>query len=243
MFESSWHGYEAKPLEFEGREAIVVFPKEVREGAPWTLKAEYRTAFPDVELRLLAEGFHVAFVQNETRWATEAECALKARFVRYVSETFHLAPKCIPVGMSCGGAYAVKFAGLYPELVQCMYIDAPVLNFCSVPGKSWNKFNDEVWHPEFVKAYPGIQRWQLPGFQGHPICYANVLIRNRIPVILVWGKEDLTVPYEENGLLLEQAMEGTGLLKVFPVPSRGHHPHGFIGDNQPIVDFIKEHCQ
>ena len=54
MLESNWHGYEAKPFLFEGREAIVVFPKKARPGNPWTLKTEYRTAFPDVELRLLA---------------------------------------------------------------------------------------------------------------------------------------------------------------------------------------------
>ena len=241
MFESNWHGYEAKPFLFEGREAIVVFPKVAREGKPWTLKTEYRTTLPDVELRLLAEGFHAAFVTNENRWFTPDEIALKARFVRYVSETFGLSPKCVPVGMSCGGGYAVKLAGMYPELVQCMYIDAPVLNYCSVPGKNHNKFNDGVWHQEFCRAYPGIQRWQLPGFREHPICFVDVIREHKIPIVMVWGKEDLTVPYGENGLLLEQALEGTGQLKVFEVVARGHHPHGFIGDNQPIVDFILEH--
>ena len=243
MFESNWHGYEAKPFLFEGREAVVVFPKKARPGNPWTLKTEYRDAFPDTELRLLAEGFHAAFVKNENRWFTPEEVALKARFVRHVSQTFGLASKCVPIGMSCGGGYAVKLAGMYPELVQCMYIDAPVLNYCSVPGKIGNKFIAGMWESEFVKAYPGIRRWQLPGFREHPICFADVLKKHGIPILLVWGKEDQTVPYEENGLLLEQALEGTGQLKVFEVAARGHHPHGFIGNNQPIVDFILEHCQ
>jgi len=242
MFTDSWHGYEARPFLFEGRDAVVVFPKQTRPGAPWTLKTEYREAFPDVELRLLAEGFHVAFVTNANRWATEEECALKARFVRYVSETFGLAAKCVPVGMSCGGCYAVKFAGLYPELVRCMYIDAPVLNFCSLPGHAGRTKNADMWPQEFVHAYPGLQRWQLPGFQGHPICYAGVLMEHRIPVLMVYGTEDTTVFYDENGLLLEQAMEGTGLLRVIPVNCRGHHPHGLMEDNQPIVDFILENC-
>ena len=60
---------------------------------------------------------------------------------------------------------------------------------------------------------------------------------------MVWGKEDLTVPYPDNGLLLEQALEGTGILQVHAVACRGHHPHGFIGDNSPIVNFILENCQ
>ena len=168
MFASNWHGYEAEPFFFEGREAVVVFPKKARCGNPWTRKTEYWDAYPDVELRLLAEGFHAAFVTNENRWFTPEEVELKARFVRYVSETFGLAPKCVPVGMSCGGGYAVKLAGMHPELVQCMYIDAPALNYCSVPGKNCVPLNEEIWHAEFCKAYPGIRRWQLPGFREHP---------------------------------------------------------------------------
>lgn len=238
----TWHGYEMTRFTFEDREAIVVFPKETRPGSPWALKTEYWDAFPDVELRLLAAGFHVAYVKNKNRWATREECAAKARFARFVSETYRLSPKCVPVGMSCGGAYAVKFAGLYPELVQCMFIDAPVLNFCSIPGKPGDPVYESMWSREFVYAYPGLNRWQLPGCDEHPVCQVDRLIAAKIPVILVYGLEDRTVLYEENGRLLEEAFAGTDLLKVIPVGARGHHPHGLIGDNRPIVDFILTHC-
>ena len=237
-----WHGYELKRFSFEDREAIVVFPKEVRAGAPWALKTEYWDAFPDVELKLLEQGFHVAYVKNKNRWFTREECDAKARFVRFVSETYQLNPKCVPVGMSCGGGYAVKFAGLYPELVACMFIDAPVLNLCSIPGKPGNSLCESMWNNEFVKAYPGLQRWQLPGSDEHPICQTASILKNQIPIIMVYGLEDQTVLYEENGRLLEEAFAGTDLMKVIPVGARGHHPHGLISGNRPIVDFILEHC-
>lgn len=242
MFEPEWYGYETRSFLFEGREAVVVFPKKARQGSPWTLKTEYRTAFPEVELQLLAEGFHGAYIRNDHRWFPPEDIHRKARFIRYVSRTFGLAEQCVPIGMSCGGGYAIKLAGMYPELVRCMYIDAPVTNLCSVPGRNHVPFNDGVWDTEFVKAYPGIGRWQLPGFREHPICFAHVLRQHRIPIIMVWGREDQTVPYAENGLLLEQALEGTGQLKVIGVNGRGHHPHGLIGNNRPIVDFILENC-
>lgn len=238
----TWHGYEMIRFPFEDRDAIVVFPKAARPGAPWALKTEYWDAFPDVELRLLEAGFHVAYAKNKNRWFTREECDAKARFVRFVTEQYHLSPKCVPVGMSCGGGYAVKFAGMYPELVACMFIDAPVLNFCSIPGKPGNPVYESMWDNEFSKAYPGLNRWQLPGSGEHPICQAERIIAANIPVIMVYGLEDLTVLYEENGRLLEEAFAGTGLLKAIPVGARGHHPHGFIGSNQPIVDFILEHC-
>jgi len=238
----TWHGYKMERFQFEDREAIIAFPKEARSGAPWALKTEYWDAFPDVELRLLEQGFHVAFVKNKNRWFTREECDAKARFVRFVSSAYGLNGKCVPVGMSCGGGYAVKFAGLYPELAACLFIDAPVLNFCSIPGKPGNPVYESMWNNEFVKAYPGLNRWQLPGSQEHPICQVDSIIAHKLPTLLVYGLEDQTVIYEENGKLLEEAMADTGLLKVIPVGARGHHPHGLIGNNQPIVDFILEHC-
>lgn len=237
-----WHGYRAENFAFEDREAVIVFPNETRPGAPWLLKTEYWGAFPDVELRLLEKGFHVAYVKNKNRWSTREECDTKARFVKYVSQHYHLCPKCIPVGMSCGGGYAVKFAGMYPELVACLYIDAPVLNFCSIPGKHGVPLYETMWEKEFVFAYNGIHRHQLPGSGEHPICFAEALVENRIPVLLVYGKEDQTVLYSENGQLLEDAFHGTDLLTTIPVAARGHHPHGMIGDNTVIVNYILQHA-
>ena len=233
-----WHGYAAHRFSFEGRSAIVVFPKKAAAGSPWALKTEYWDAFPEVELSLLERGYHVAFVQNKNRWATEEECHAKARFVRHVTQTFGLSERCIPIGMSCGGAYAVKFGGMYPELIRCMFIDAPVLNFCSIPGQYGNSFYESLWEKEFSLAYPGIKRHQLPGANIHPICYAPTLLAHKIPIVLVYGTEDRSVIYEENGRLLKEAYEGTGLLKTIAVNARGHHPHGMIGDNSIIIDFI-----
>ena len=33
----------------------------------------------------------------------------------------------------------------------------------------------------------------------------------------------------------------TGLLTTIAVNARGHHPHGMIGDNSVIVDYILKH--
>lgn len=238
----SWHGFEMERFMFEEREAIVVFPKAAREGRPWLLKTEYWDAFPDVELRLVEQGFHLAYVKNHNRWATQEECAAKARFVKHVSCVYGLNSKCVPVGMSCGGGYAVKFSGLYPELVKCMFIDAPVMNFLSIPGKYGNPVCDRIWNQEFVFAYPGIKHYQLAGWNEHPISYADSLREHAIPILMVYGEEDETVLYNENGRLLAEAMEGSGLLKEIAIPYRGHHPHGLIKDNQPIVDFILSHA-
>ena len=240
--ESSWNGFLCERFEFEGRDAIIVFPKVKSAVREWALKTEYWNAFPDIEIKLLERGFHLAFVKNKTRFATKEDCDIKARFVKYISEKYTLSNKCVPIGMSCGGAHAVNFAGLYPELIQCMYIDAPFLNFCSYPGKIGNAECERVWQNEFVKAYTGIERYMLLNSDIHPICKADILIKNKIPVVLVYGTEDNTVIYEENGKLLEMAYDGTGLMTLIKVGCRGHHPHGKIGDNTEVVNAICNLC-
>ena len=237
----TWNGFACERFEFEGQPAVVVFPPAGTSVKKLVLKTEYWNAFPDVERRLVERGFHLAYVANRTRFATREDCDTKARFVRFLAEKYGLSERCIPVGMSCGGAHAVRLAGFWPELVSCLFLDAPVLNYCSFPGKLGVAEDEYVWDHEFVLAYPGIRRHRLLGFSEHPLNMADVLIAHRIPVLLVYGTEDRCVNYEENGRLLELAYEGTGLLKAVPVPLRGHHPHGMIGDNGELVRFLAEH--
>lgn len=243
MSETIWKDFKSVNFKFEGRSAHVVFPKEADNKKNWTLKMEYCNAFPQTELELLKRGFHVAYVENESRFATKADCDLKARFVSYLHENYGLREKCVPIGMSCGGAHAINFAGFYPELTACIYIDAPVLNFLSYPGKIGNVHMEDVWEKEFIAAYPGITRSKLLCFNNHPINKAEILIKNKIPVIMAYGTEDCTVDYNENGKMLELEYERTPeLLKIIPRVLQGHHPHGFPENPGIIADFIEEHC-
>lgn len=241
--DSVWYGLRCRHFTFEDRDAVVVLPDVKNANGHLVLKTEYWGAFPDVEIQLVKRGFHLAYLQNKTRFATKEDCDAKARFIDHLSKAYHLNGKCVPIGMSCGGAHAIRFAGFYPDLIDCIYIDAPVLNYQSYPGKIGNIDQMHVWDTEFTAAYPGIHRYLLPGFSEHPICMADTLIAHRIPIIMVYGTEDSTVSYDENGRLLEDAFENTYLLKTIAVPCRGHHPHGLIGDNSPIIDFILKHTQ
>ena len=238
-----WNGYESEEFVFSGRKGIIVFPREANSAREWALKTEYWGAFPKMELALLEKGFHIAFFQNQTRFATEEECAEKAEFCKYLIQTYALSPKCILIGMSCGGAHALTFAGLYPELTKGMILDAPVVNYLSYPGKWETPGNAEVWEKEFVQAYPGIKRYQLLHFSNHPISRVETLLQHRIPILMLYGTQDTAVPYEENGRLLEEAYQGTeGLLQIIPRQLQGHHPHG-LEDPSPIVDFVMGICR
>lgn len=243
--ETLWHGFKQVEFEFEGRYASLCLPnsKEKASGR-WTLKCEYKDAFPETELELLKKGFHAAYLENSSRLAPRADCDAKARFVKFLAENYGLKEFCVPIGMSCGGAHAVRLAGFYPELCECMFIDAPVLNYLSFPGKLGNAEYESVWENEFLKTYPDMNRARLTGFSEHPLNMADALIENKIPILMLYGTEDKTVPYNENGAILEEAYKAfPELLTVISRNFQGHHPHGIPGDPSLIVDFIINHTK
>ena len=56
--------------------------------------------------------------------------------------------------------------------------------------------------------------------------------------MLVWGDADRTVPFAENGLLLQRAYERAGVpLLVQRKPGCAHHPHG-PADLNAAMEFL-----
>lgn len=234
-----WNGFEKEEFIFEGRKAVLVFPKKADKRKNWLLKTEYWNAFPEREKDLIGEGFHLAYIENETRFATKADCDIKARFSDFLSEKYGLRDKCVLVGMSCGGAHAVNFAGFYPQKVACIFLDAPVLNFCDYPGRLGENDCCYVWENEFVKAYPGITRAKLLNFDNHPIGKTDILKEHNIPIVMMYGTEDKSVDYEANGRLLEIEYENNPLLTVIKRNLQGHHPHGYTDAPEAFAEYIK----
>ena len=235
-------GYGAEEFSFRGRQAILVRPETPDPQRRWMLKTEYFGAFPETEAALLARGFHLAYLKNRNRWGLDEDIRDKADFVRYVSETFSLAPRCVPVGMSCGGLMAVELAALAPEMVSVLYLDAPVLNLLSCAGGFGKAEIPPEMRREMLDAL-GMTLTDLINFRRHPMDRLGPLVRNRIPALLVYGDADRTVPYEENGVHLERAYRAAGVpLLVQRKPGCDHHPHG-PSDPEAAVRFLLEHSR
>ena len=47
----------------------------------------------------------------------------KVFFTEFISSQFGLYEKCVPVGMSCGGLIASKFAARHPQYVSALYLE------------------------------------------------------------------------------------------------------------------------
>lgn len=236
MTESIWNGFKRIDFLFEGREAILVFPKEPNKNKNWLLKTEYFTAFPDFAIEMLHRGWHLAFIRNVTRWCLEEDLDLKKRFSDYLSAEYGLYKKCVPIGMSCGGLIATKFAAKYPEYISALYLDAPVMNLLSCPAALGNGKTNLM--QEFTKA-TGMTLSQLICYREHPIDKMHLLLENKIPIILVYGDSDDVVPYGENGALLEAYYrKNGGIITAIGKAGCGHHPHG-LTDNAPLIEFVE----
>ena len=234
--------FECEEFEFLGRAAKIIYPPKGTKNGKWMLKTEYFGAFPNLEVELLRRGYHLAYLKAKERCGTDPETAAKVEFIKYISEKYGLSKKCIPIGMSCGGLQAIKLAGMAPELISVLYLDAPVVNFMSWPMGLGNCpiYTSEKVQREFLDAY-GLTMTTLISFREHPLDKIPVLIKNRIPAVLVYGDSDLSVPFEENGKLVLDAYEKTDIpFAAFCKPGCGHHPHT-LPDNTPIIEFFEKY--
>ena len=234
--------FETKEFTFQGRAAKIVYPPCAANGK-LVLKTEYFPAFPFFEVEMLKRGYTLCYVSHPTRWAPDSETAVMAEFVHFVAAELGFEPKCIPVGMSCGGLQAVRLAELYPEVVSVLFLDAPVLNLLSMAGLGECKCEAvPLFWDELVKTY-GFTRSSIINFRKSPIDNMEPLIANNIPIIMLYGDADITVLYEENGQILEDYYrEHGGDMKVMRFPGRGHHPHS-LEDPTPIIEYVEAHLK
>ena len=73
----------------------------------------------------------------------------------------------------------------------------------------------------------GLSRSQMLAYRDHPLDHIGEIVAHRIPLLLMCGGKDTSVPFEENGQYLRDAYAQSTVpfMELF-MPNRGHHPHG-----------------
>lgn len=236
--ESVWNGFKRLDFKFNGRDCVLICPEKPCEDNKWLYRTEYFGAFVDIELAMLKKGYHLAYMQNATRMCPESDTDMRPLFCELLSKEFNLNPKCALIGLSCGGMQAVYFTAKYPQYVACAYLDAPVMNYLSWPfamGKSQNDCSQE-----FINSM-GMGLSEMLNFRNHPIDQKAKLLESNVPILLVSGDSDKTVPFCENGQLLYDYFKANGgNIELIIKQGGDHHPHG-LEDNSAIVNFITKY--
>ena len=138
-------------------------------------------------------------------------------------------------GFSRGGLYALNWAIANPEKVACLYLDAPVCDVFSWPGRE----QPELWQDL-------LQKWdttdeEMASFAGNPIDHLQPLAAAGVPILAVCGDSDRVVPYSENMEVLRNRYVALGgPVEVILKPGCDHHPHS-LENPEPVVDFILRH--
>lgn len=215
---------------FKSKKCIVVsLEDESKRNGKTILKTEYFSAFPELQNEMVRRGYTLIFIENRNRWGTPEQIEDQYEFINYASRELGISNKVITIGMSCGGMMSVHLAASHPDCIDALYIDAPVMNYLSCPGRFVDSTDvtDGMW-TEFENAWH-MTKSELLLFRGHPIDKLDKLVENKIKVYMAYGDSDKTVPYHENGIALERAYVANGIENLLFVDKKvgvDHHPHG-----------------
>lgn len=184
--------------------------------------------------------------------------------IKDLIEQLHLQKPVSLAGISFGGALATDFTSDYPELVNKVVLIDPVYTtqIPKVPefipeiketitanDRANGQMDDFIYpelHPDWVKQY--LPQMQYKGFHRSLISTAynyhyngressTSLNSKHKPVLLIWGKEDKTVPFTYS-----DSIRSVLKTQFLPVDDAAHLPHLEKPEivNPAIVTFLKK---
>jgi hypothetical protein len=160
---SEWHGFDrydfimddqtlavtpfkAPPGEGDGikdppkgtHRCVIVVPKELAPGNPWSWRGCYWNHMPQAEIGLLHQGFCIAYISAGEKFRPGKQWDAWYAFL-----TEHgLSPKPVFVGMSRGGEFSYMWATTHPDKVSGIYADNPGGNWDVLMGIAALATND-----------------------------------------------------------------------------------------------------
>lgn len=236
-----WHGYERFDFTVDGRHCIIVRPERVAPGTPWVWRATFFEQRPEVEVALLARGFHVAYMEVTDLCGSPAAVAHWDAFYRQLTTAHGFAARPALTAISRGGLIAYNWAAAHPDRVACIYADVPVCDFKSWPGGKGHGPGEAAEWQRCLDAY-GFDEAQALSYAGNPVDQLGPLADAGVPLLHAVGDTDHLVPFDENtGLLAQRYRELGGDIEVIVKPGVGHEPG--LDDPTPVIEFIAVHAE
>lgn len=239
MQRSTWQGAQMDQFQLAGRNCRVVKPAQAAAGAPWVWRPEFFDAFNDADRALLAQGYHLCYIDLQNSFGSPASIARMEDFYRVVTPMYGLRSRAWLFGLSRGGLYALNFASRHPDWVMGMYLDAPVCDFRSWPaGKGASGGSPDDW-AKLKADYGFASEDEAMREEFQPMAHLEPIAAASIPILVVTGDADKTVPHLENAVMLQQKFRALGgKLELILKPGADHHPHG-LPDPAAIVNFVQ----
>ncbi len=231
-----------RPEVFEvgGRRGMVYVAPQPAEGKPWvwfapTIKGislALRKAYFEGFLR---EGISIAgFDLGEVRGAPASTAKFTAFYDEMVRRGWSSRP--ILLGQSRGGLMMLAWAVRHPEKTRAFVGIYPVCNLASWPMKNLPVTLADYGLPE------AEFRARLSEF--NPLDHLDGLLKHKVPMFVVHGDADVSVPYEENTAILKQRYAaGGGPITVKLIPGEGHKATPSYFECPELLDFVLHHAK
>lgn len=238
----TWYGYKRTVFDFEGHEAWIVSPKcEPAAGLPWTWTMQWAEAYVDRTgvLDLLAKGWHHVTIETFQYRMDEEGLRVSRAFQKFLVEELGFAQKANLVGMSWGGFFSTRYAAAFPECVGKIYLDAPLMNFDGFAKVGGTPTENAAQIGPWANMPPADGNWSTDSRM--PVNMADRLAKAGIPILLLYGGQDATVPPSRNcELFAERFKAAGGKIDIHHRALYGHHPHGEDPDKtSSIVSFFE----
>ena len=232
-----WQGFDMQSFDMDGVDCKLVFPKKAAKGKPWIWRARFFGHQPQLDIALLKRGYHLAYCDVANLFGAPVAIKRWDAFYQLMTKK-GLSKKVVLEGMSRGGLIIFNWAVANTDKVRCIYADAPVSNIASWPGGEGKSGRAVSAWRKCIKAYGFENEKSAIEYKGNPVDHATALAKARIPVIIVYGKNDGIVPPSENCLLFERRFrKAGGTIVMIGKDKCGHHPHS-LKDPQRLIDFI-----
>ena len=224
------NGYKIYNFKFGLRDVKILAPKLPLKGNPWIWRPAFFGAFDNADRALLRRGFYIVYCDFTHEYGNPSAVKEGKKFFDMMTKRYNLYEKVVLEGLSRGGLYAINYAKTYPDTLCCIYVDAPVCNLASWPGRKSALWKDVE------------KKWACSDigdeFEGNAYMGLEKLAENKVPVLLISGDSDRTVPFKDNGGVFESQYKNCGgeVISIIK-PGGDHHPHG-LSNPKPIVDFI-----
>jgi sialate O-acetylesterase len=246
---TDFHGFDRFAFKTQGVSVTVICPKKAAPGKPWLWRSLFWDGvdrFNQTDLKLVEQGYYVVLVLGDISGHPSGNKNIDAAYELLTSE-YGFSKKCSMASMSRGTLQLFRWASTNPDKVESIYVDNGVCNVLSwpagkrVPGNdSTGDGNPKSW-VLFKEAFGYATDEEALKTRESPIDQLEPLAKAGVPILMVCGSKDSTVPYEENDAIMEQRYKALGGEITVIIEDKGH-THG-MQDPTPVLEFIKKHTK
>lgn len=206
---------------------------------PWVWYAPTLPNLPGKEeawmfTQLRDAGIAIAGIDVSESYGSPAGRKLYSALYREMTGPRGYSPRPVLLGRSRGGLMTLAWAVENPDKLAAFAGIYPVCDIASYPGIAKAASAYEMT-PDELRAHLD---------EHNPVARLDALAKARVPLFVIHGDADKTVPLDANSGRLKERYTALGGPMTLIVPAgQGHNMWTGFFQSQTLVDFVKSHAQ